>query len=146
MHGNNFERLDHGREMAWWLAKEPVPCKKVTVISLPGGPIAGLFRQNPFGAAFRLPLTTGLPKGRSMSFSAVLKSIGFLAILFVMLYVGMNNPKPIEFNFPIGTTAKDPIRAQAGLIYFGIFAVGVLAGTMLHTGGGKKKSNAGREK
>jgi hypothetical protein len=82
-----------------------------------------------------------------MSFSAVLKSIGFLAVFFVMIYVGMNNPKPIDFNFPIaGTTAQKPIHAPAALIYFGVFAVGVLAGTMLHTGGGKKKGGAGKEK
>jgi hypothetical protein len=81
-----------------------------------------------------------------MSFSAVLKSIAFLAILFVMLYVGMNNPKTIEFNFPIGTSFKDPIRAQAGMIYFGVFAIGVLAGTMLHGSGGKKKSSGGKDR
>lgn len=84
-----------------------------------------------------------------MSFSAVIKSILFLGILFVMLYVGMNNPKVIDFNFPIaGTTAKDPIRASAAIIYFGVFAVGVLAGTMLHTskGGGARKSSAGKDK
>lgn len=84
-----------------------------------------------------------------MSFSAVLKSIVFLGILFVMLYVGMNNPNPIDFHFPIaGTTSKDPIHASAALIFFGVFAVGVLAGTMLHSGGGggKKKSSASRDK
>ena len=83
-----------------------------------------------------------------MSFSAVLKSIAFLGILFVMLYVGMNNPKPIDFHFPIaGTTAKDPIHASAALIFFGVFAVGVIAGTMLHSSnGGKKKSSPSREK
>lgn len=81
-----------------------------------------------------------------MSFSAVLKSIVFLGILFVMLYLGMNNPKEIEFNFPIaGTTAAHPIRASAALIYFGVFAVGVLAGTMLHSGKSAKK-NSGKEK
>src|SRR5688572_13151743 len=99
------------------------------------------------GSALRLPLGMRPRQARDMSFAAVLKSIAFLAILFVMLYVGMNNPKPIEFNFPIaGTTVKDPIRAQAGLIYFGVFAVGVLAGTMLHGSSGKKRSSAGRDK
>jgi uncharacterized membrane protein YciS (DUF1049 family) len=82
-----------------------------------------------------------------MSFKAVLKSIAFLAILFVMLYVGMNNTKEIDFNFPIaGTTAKDPIRQAAGIIYFGMFAVGVLAGTLLHTGGGGKRSSGSKDK
>jgi uncharacterized membrane protein YciS (DUF1049 family) len=76
-----------------------------------------------------------------MSFKAVVKSVVFLALLFVMLYVGMNNPQQIDFQFPVaGTTAKNPIHAPAAMIYFGVFAVGVLAGTLLHTsrGGGRK--------
>ena len=82
-----------------------------------------------------------------MSFQAVLKSVLFLALLFVMLYVGMNNPKPIDFQFPIaGITAKDPIHAPAAIIYFGVFAVGVLAGTLLHSSKGPKKSSGGRDK
>ena len=84
-----------------------------------------------------------------MSFSAVLKSIVFLGLLFVILYVGMNNTHMIDFHFPIaGTTATKPIRTTAALIYFGVFAVGVLAGTLLHSGGGKagKKSGGGKEK
>lgn len=83
-----------------------------------------------------------------MSFSAVIKSIVFLGLLFVMLYVGINNTQTIDFHFPIaGTTATKPIHATAAMIYFGVFAVGVLAGTLLHSGGGKKKSSSvGKEK
>lgn len=84
-----------------------------------------------------------------MSFKAVIKSIVFLGLLFVMLYVGMNNPQKIDFQFPIaGTTAKDPIHAPAAIIYFGVFAVGVLAGTLLHSGGkgGGRKSGGSKEK
>ena len=82
-----------------------------------------------------------------MSLSAVLKSVVFLALLFVMLYVGMNNTHTIDFHFPIaGTTATKPIHATAGLVYFGVFAVGVLAGTLLHSSGGKKKSSGGKDK
>ena len=76
-----------------------------------------------------------------MSFSAFLKTLWFLAMLFIVLYTGMNNLQVIDFNFPIaGTTAKNPIHAQAALIFFGVFAVGMLAGMVLHTGGGKKKA------
>jgi uncharacterized membrane protein YciS (DUF1049 family) len=82
-----------------------------------------------------------------MSFKAVLKSIAFLCILFVVLYVGMNNPQQIDFQFPVaGTTAKNPIHAQAAIIYFGMFAVGVLAGTLLHSGKAAKKSGGGKDK
>jgi len=83
-----------------------------------------------------------------MNFAALFKTFVFLALLFVMLYVGMNNTHEIKFFFPIaGTTAEAPIRASAALIYFGIFAIGVLGGTMLHSGkGGSKKSGGDRGK
>ena len=72
---------------------------------------------------------------------AVVKTIALLIILFVMLYVGMNNTHAVDFHFPIaGTTAKEPIHASAALIYFGIFAVGVLAGTILTAGVGRGRS------
>jgi hypothetical protein len=79
-------------------------------------------------------------------FKAVVKTIALLAILFVMLYVGMNNTHGIDFHFPVaGTTDKTPIHASAALIFFGVFAVGVLAGTILTVGsgsGGGKRSSA----
>ncbi len=87
-----------------------------------------------------------------MNFATFFKTVIFLALLFVMLYVGMNNTHEINFFFPIaGTTAKAPIHASAALIFFGIFAIGVLAGTMLHGGGGgkggaKKSSDRGKDK
>jgi len=79
---------------------------------------------------------------------AVVKTIALLAILFVMLYVGMNNTHVIDFHFPVaGTTAQAPIHTSAALIFFGVFAVGVLAGTILAVGsgggaGGKKSSGS----
>jgi uncharacterized membrane protein YciS (DUF1049 family) len=76
---------------------------------------------------------------------AVVKTIALLAILFVMLYVGMSNTHSIDFHFPVaGTTAKEPIRASAALIYFGIFAVGLLAGTILAVGGNHKERSEGK--
>jgi len=84
-----------------------------------------------------------------MNFATLFKTVVFLALLFVMLYVGMNNTHEINFFFPIaGTTAKAPIHQSAALIFFGVFAIGVLAGTMLHGGGGKggaKKSGGDRK-
>ena len=78
---------------------------------------------------------------------AVVKTIALLAILFVMLYVGMNNTHTIDFHFPVaGTTNKSPVHASAALVYFGVFAVGLLAGTILAVGrapaNGAKKSGA----
>lgn len=81
-------------------------------------------------------------------FKAVVKTIALLAILFVMLYVGMNNTHEIDFHFPVaGTTTKAPVHASAAILFFGVFAVGVLAGTMLHVGGGGgAKKSGGKDK
>ncbi len=82
---------------------------------------------------------------------AVVKTFALLCILFVVLYVGMNNTHEIKFNFPVaGTTAQKPIQASAAMIFFGMFAVGLLAGTILAVGSGGKggggKRSAGKEK
>jgi uncharacterized membrane protein YciS (DUF1049 family) len=77
-----------------------------------------------------------------MSFKAVFRAVVFLAILFVILYLGMNNTQVIDFNFPVALSQK--VRAEAGWIYFGVFAVGVLAGTVLTAGSGKKAGSASK--
>lgn len=74
-----------------------------------------------------------------MSFKAVFRAVVFLGILFVMLYVGMNNGQPADFHFPVLMAKK--LTTSAALIYFGMFAVGVLAGTVLTAGGGKGKGS-----
>ena len=99
-------------------------------------------RRQTLAKAGDFPQASGL-----MSFQAVIKSIAFLLLLFVMLYVGMNNPHEIDFRFPVaGSTAKNPIHAPAAIIYFGVFAVGVLAGTLLHSSKGGAKKAGGKEK
>lgn len=81
---------------------------------------------------------------------AVVKTFVLLCILFVVLYVGMNNTHEIDFKFPVaGVTDKKPIHTSAALIYFGMFAVGLLAGTVIYVGGGKGgggKRNGGKDK
>lgn len=83
-------------------------------------------------------------------FKAVVKTFALLCILFVVLYVGMNNVREIDFNFPIaGTTAQKPIHTSAAFIFFAMFAIGLLAGTILAVGngkGGSKRSSGGKEK
>ena len=81
-----------------------------------------------------------------MSFSAIIRAIIFVLILFVALYVGMNNIHEIDFYFPIaGTTAKTPIHASAAMIFFGMFVVGVLAGTLLTAGSGGSSRRKSKE-
>lgn len=81
----------------------------------------------------------------------VLKTIALIVILFVMLYVGMNNTHEIDFRFPVmGVTDKSPVHSSAALIYFGMFAVGLLAGAILTAGGGSggggRKSSSAKDK
>jgi uncharacterized integral membrane protein len=78
-----------------------------------------------------------------MSFKLLLRTLVFLAMLFVVLYAGMHNTQEIEFSFPMAF--QKSIHAPAGMMYFIMFAVGVLAGTMLHNGGGRK-GGGGKEK
>jgi hypothetical protein len=87
---------------------------------------------------FRLPAT------RTMSIKLILRTLVFLALLFVILYVGLTNPKEIDFYFPLAS--PKPLHQPAALIYFGIFAIGVLAGTMFHAGGKKGASKGGSDK
>lgn len=91
--------------------------------------------------------------GARLMFKAVFKTLALLGLLFIMLYVGMNNTHEINFHFPIaGWTDKTPVRGTAALIYFAVLAVGVLAGTILQSlsgssggsekGGGKKSGGS----
>ena len=79
-----------------------------------------------------------------MNFKLLLRTLVFLGLLFVILYVGMTNPKEIDLWFPMAS--PKPLHQPAALIYFGIFAIGVLAGTMLHSGGKGGSSRGGGEK
>jgi uncharacterized integral membrane protein len=78
-----------------------------------------------------------------MNFRLLFRSLVFLAILFVMLYAGMYNTQPIEFAFPV-LLAKN-IREPAAIIFFCVFAIGLLGGTVL-TAGGRGRGGASREK
>jgi uncharacterized membrane protein YciS (DUF1049 family) len=75
-----------------------------------------------------------------MSFKVLFKVIVFLAILFVLLYIGLNNRQSIDFYFPVLLEKK--WTDQAGIVYFVMFAAGVLAGALLTvgTGGGRGRS------
>ena len=76
-----------------------------------------------------------------MNFKSFLRTLVFLVMLFVVLYAGLNNTETITFSFPL--LSPRPVREAASLIFFFIFAIGVVAGTMLHGGGG---SRGGKDK
>jgi uncharacterized membrane protein YciS (DUF1049 family) len=72
------------------------------------------------------------------------RAIVFLAMLFAVLYIGINNTESIKFSFPL--LAAKPVQAEAAIIFFAVFAVGVIAGMALGAGGQKPKAAASEGK
>jgi uncharacterized integral membrane protein len=74
------------------------------------------------------------------------RSFVFLLLLFVVLYIGMTNTHRIDFSFPVLMESK--LSQPAAIIFFAMFAIGVIAGMMLHagSGGGKPAGGEGRKK
>ena len=66
----------------------------------------------------------------------------FLLMLFAVLYTGMHNTHRIDFYFPVVFAKK--VAAPAAIIFFALFALGVLAGMALNAGGTSKASSSGK--
>ncbi|HEU5080239.1 MAG TPA: hypothetical protein VFT72_13590 [Opitutaceae bacterium] len=80
-----------------------------------------------------------------MNAKILLRTVVFLLLLFVILYIGMSNPQKIDFYFPMLLERR--ITQPAAVLYFAMFAIGVIAGMMLHSGGGGgKRSDSGSKK
>ena len=62
-----------------------------------------------------------------------LRALVFLAATFVVVYIGMTNTATIPFRFPM--LFDHDIKQPAAIIYFGVFAIGVIAGLMVLGGG-----------
>jgi uncharacterized integral membrane protein len=73
----------------------------------------------------------------------VLKTVFVIALLLVLVIMSMNNKQTVELNMKplVGEVQKQP----AAIMYFGFFAVGLLAGAVLMSGrrggGGKGKAD-----
>ena len=68
-----------------------------------------------------------------MNAQTFFRTIGFLLILFLVVFVSIENTQVIDFRFSLAT--DKPVRASAAIIYFAMFAVGVIGGTLLHNSG-----------
>lgn len=71
-----------------------------------------------------------------MNAKLLLKTLFFIIILLLLVLMGMHNRGYIDFVLPplIPTKIKQP----AALMYFAFFAIGVLTGTIMTAGTGKK--------
>lgn len=70
-----------------------------------------------------------------------LRAVVVLVALFVVLYVGMYNTHSVDFYFPILLDHKK-VSQPAALLFFAMFAVGLVAGLMLNSGGSKESGGS----
>ncbi|HTJ78345.1 MAG TPA: hypothetical protein VL357_05060 [Rariglobus sp.] len=68
-----------------------------------------------------------------MNAKTFFRTLGFLIILFLVVYISIQNTQVIDFHFSM--VSDKPLRSSAAIIYFAMFAVGVIGGTLLHGGG-----------
>jgi preprotein translocase subunit SecG len=76
-----------------------------------------------------------------MSFQTLLRTIGFLIILFLVVFVSIENTHTIDFHFSLAF--PKPVRSSAAIVYFAMFAIGVIGGTLLNGGSGKSSGSRG---
>jgi uncharacterized integral membrane protein len=71
-----------------------------------------------------------------MNVKLLLKTVFVILILLLLVLMGMHNRGAVDFTLPplIGRVIRQP----AALMYFAFFAVGVLTGTIMTAGTGRK--------
>ncbi len=77
-----------------------------------------------------------------MNVKTFFRTIGFLGILFLVVFISIENTQTIEFRFSLAS--DKPVHASAAIIYFAMFAVGVIGGTLLHSDSGKSAESGGK--
>ncbi len=71
-----------------------------------------------------------------MNAKLLFKTLFLIVVLLLLVLMGMHNQKPTSFTLP--PLVKDSVTQPAAIMYFGFFAIGVLTGTVLTAGGGKR--------
>lgn len=77
-----------------------------------------------------------------MNAKLLLKTIFFILVLLLLVLMGMHNRGFVDFTLP--PLLERTIKQPAALMYFAFFAVGVLTGTIMTAGGGKKSGKASK--
>ena len=75
-----------------------------------------------------------------MNAKLLFKTVFLIIVLLLLVMMGMNNLSKVSFSLPPLLPQK--ITQPAALMYFAFFAVGVLTGTVLTAGGGKKGASS----
>ncbi len=70
------------------------------------------------------------------------KTLFLILVLLMLVLMGMSNLTRIDFK--LWLLLPKGINQPAALMYFAFFALGLLTGTILHAGGGKKGGSSTR--
>lgn len=71
-----------------------------------------------------------------MNAKLLLKTLFFILVLLLLVLMGMHNRGTVDFTLP--PVLQQVIKQPAALMYFAFFAVGVLTGTVMTAGTGRK--------
>jgi uncharacterized integral membrane protein len=75
-----------------------------------------------------------------MNAKLLLKTIFLMIVLLLLVIMGMNNRTQVPFSLP--PLVRRPISEPAAIMYFAFFAVGMISGTILTAGVGKKSGGS----
>jgi uncharacterized integral membrane protein len=110
------------------------PGRGLEYIGSAGGELTGKLR--PLADFFCSTICVAVPqppRHTRMNAKMFLRAFVFLVLLFVVLYIGMTNRHNVDFYFPILLEKK--VTQPAAVLFFAMFATGVIAGMMLQGGG-----------
>ena len=79
-----------------------------------------------------------------MNAKLLFKTIFLIIMLLLLVMIGLNNRSLVSFSLP--PILPGGVKQPAALMYFAFFAIGVLTGTVLTAGGGKKGGSSGANK
>ena len=77
-----------------------------------------------------------------MNTKLLLKTVVLILLLLLLVLIGLNNRQSVAFLLP--PLINKSVQLPAALMYFVFFALGLLAGTLLTSGGGRKGSGASK--
>jgi uncharacterized integral membrane protein len=77
-----------------------------------------------------------------MNAKLIFKTVFLILVLLLLVLMGMNNGGSVRFSLP--PLLPKPLTQPAAIMYFAFFAVGVLTGTILTAGGGKRGAGSGK--
>ena len=76
-----------------------------------------------------------------MNAKLLLKTLFFIVILLLLVLMGMHNQSSAQFTLP--PIMHRIIQQPAALMYFAFFAIGVLTGTVMTAGTGRRGASRG---